>query len=103
MPSDFAGQILTVTGPIDPGDLGVTMVHEYILLYLNPAKVLGNLEEESYHVSLYSRLDGNTLLSMSNYGLRWDSPGAPPPPFSPLTFVEAMRKVSMDGGASIVL
>jgi phosphotriesterase-related protein len=103
MPSDFAGQILTVTGPIDPGELGVTMAHEHVLLYLNPANQLGDLARESDHVSLYARTDGNTLLSMSNYGLRWDCPGAPMPPFAPMTFVQAMRKVSVDGGANIVL
>ncbi|MBV8545030.1 MAG: hypothetical protein JO093_24480 [Acidobacteria bacterium] len=105
MPSDFAGQVLTVTGPIDPGDLGVTMAHEHVLLFLqnNPPIALGDLARESEHVSLYARTDGNTLLSMSNYGLRWDAPGAPAPPFAPATFVEAMRKVSVDGGAQIVL
>jgi predicted metal-dependent phosphotriesterase family hydrolase len=79
MPSDFAGQVLTVTGPIDPGDLGVTMAHEHILLFLqnNPPIELGDLARESDHVNLYARTDGNTLLSMSNYGLRWDAPGAP--------------------------
>ena len=101
--SDFAGQILTVTGAIDPGDLGVTMAHEHILLYFNAVNELGDLDAESYHVSLYSRTDGVTLLSLSNRGLRWDSPGAPAPPFAPRTFVEAMRKVSIDGGARIVL
>jgi phosphotriesterase-related protein len=105
MPSDFAGQILTVTGPIEPGDLGVTMAHEHVLLFLqnNPTIELGDLARESDHVNLYARTDGNTLLSMSNYGLRWDCPGAPQPPFAPTTFVEAMRRVSIDGGAAIVL
>jgi len=101
--SDFTGQILTVTGAIDPSELGVTMCHEHVLLYLNAANELGDLDVESYHVSLYARTDGNTLLSLSNYGLRWDAPGAPAPPFSPMTFAEAMRKVSIDGGAKIVL
>ena len=102
-PSDFAGQILTVTGAIDPSDLGVTMAHEHVLLFIRPGAELGDVARESDHVSMFARTDGSTLLSMSNRGLRWDAPGAPPLPFAPMTFVQAIRKVSIDGGARIVL
>ncbi|MQA30926.1 MAG: aryldialkylphosphatase [Luteitalea sp.] len=34
---NLAGKILTVTGPIDPGDLGVTLMHEHIFIdFQNP-------------------------------------------------------------------
>ena len=36
VPRAVAGQIQTVLGPIDPGELGITLTHEHLLIDFNP-------------------------------------------------------------------
>lgn len=116
--SQLTGKIITVNGLIGPAEVGVTMAHEHLLLLFGPPPtaalspcstsspcVLGDVTTETTHVKAYlspaSGSSGKTLISMSTYGLRWDTPGAPPPP-SP-SFVGALQDLANDSGAQIIL
>ena len=105
----ITGNIITVNGVVAPTSVNVTMAHEHILLWFGPAGNVANpplaLQDpalQTKRVKAYVTDGGSALISMSNHGLRWDAPGAPPLPFSP-SFAGAMQDISTNSGASIIL
>ncbi|MEA2414801.1 MAG: phosphotriesterase-related protein [Thermoanaerobaculia bacterium] len=98
---EIRGKVLTVNGLIDPADLGVTMMHEHVLISVNDEHFLSNPVIETAHCVQYVQAGGKTLVSMSNRGLRWDRPGAPPSPVP--SFGRALQQIAAASGVNIVL
>ena len=60
--SDLAGKVQTVLGPVDPEDLGRTLMHEHILTDLTPLDQRRDLEEvvitfENLYDATYNWMD----------------------------------------------
>lgn len=103
---EMVGKIITVNGPIDPADAEILMPHEHVLTWVGPPGsltpfFLGDPPVQTGHVKEYVDAGGKTLVALSNHGLRWDAPGAPPLPFP--SYPGALQQISNDSGAHIVL
>jgi len=98
---EIQGKIMTVNGLIDPAKLGVTMMHEHVLISVNDEHFLFDPLIETAHCLEYVQAGGKTIVSMSNRGLRWDRPGAPPSPLP--SFGGALRQIAAASGVNIVL
>ena len=67
--SDLAGKILTVSGPVDPGTLGVTMPHEHVFLNWNSSSqvpALGATKVGFYLKPLTMDMLGAVIMGYSN-------------------------------------
>ena len=70
-------RVWTVNGPLDPRELGVTMVHEHLAIDLSlikndPDAALTNVELVSQEVSLYLEAGGRTMVDVTNRGMGRD-------------------------------
>ena len=87
-------RIHTVTGEIDPNDLGFTQCHEHILLSkgksweVNPALCMDNLEKSEREVLAYLQKGGKALVEAQPVGCNRDA--------------EGLRRIAEHTGASIV-
>jgi phosphotriesterase-related protein len=89
--SDLAGKVQTVLGPIDPEDLGRTLMHEHILTDLTPLDQRRDLEEA---VITFENLYDAAYNWMDTPGIRRFT--------EPEIAVREMELMLEDGGRSIV-
>lgn len=105
---DISGKALTVSGPIDPDKLGVTLTHEHIFInfappdhidpeptnvnVLTPARNPGGLTyypDALAEVSRYKAFGGKTIVDLSNFGLGRDP--------------NALKRISDDSGLNVIM
>lgn len=70
-------RVWTVDGPLDPRELGLTMVHEHLAIDLSlikndPDAVLMDVDAVSREVSLYQQAGGRTMVEVTNRGMGRD-------------------------------
>jgi phosphotriesterase-related protein len=87
-------QVVTVRGPIDPADLGVTLSHDHVLvdgwdMFKSYAVILDDEETAIAELVRYRVAGGNAICDPTNGGLK-RSP-------------EALRRVSEESGVHIVM
>ena len=85
--------IQTVTGPVDAADLGVTLVHEHLLIdmyepSLNSAGVLLDEALASHELGFFREAGGSTVVEQTTLGLHPD--------------LEGLRRISLASGVNIV-
>ena len=97
---DTAGNVLTVQGPVDPNDLGITITHEHLLIDMtvdppDPSDkkwqcfVKQRFGEGKREVAQYANAGGGTIVDTSNIGIHRN----------PL----ALAELSRDTGVHIVM
>ena len=87
------GSVATVTGPVSAADLGLTLVHEHLLIdmyevSLNSATVLLDESEASEELMLFRTAGGVTVVDQTTVGLHPDWDG--------------LRRISLATGVRIV-
>lgn len=87
-------QVMTVTGPVSPEDLGFTLIHEHIFLsllpdYLDTNRLLDDPEAARAELQGYRESGGVTVVDQTNRGLE-QQPGA-------------VRDVAAEVGLNVVL
>lgn len=93
MAVDWLGQVMTVTGPKDPGELGITHSHEHVFWdYFQMIRSYDVIFEDETvairEVGLFKEAGGGTLVDCTNVGI------GPKP--------DALRRVSLATGVNIV-
>ena len=88
-----AAAIQTVTGPIDPLDLGVTLVHEHVLIdmyevSLNSLLILSDESLAKDELAIFREAGGGTIVDQTVIGLNPDP--------------DALRRISLATGVRIV-
>ena len=87
------GSVETVTGPVSAADLGLTLVHEHLLIdmyevSLNSATVLLDESEATEEVTLFRTAGGVTVVDQTTVGLHPDWDG--------------LRRISLATGVRVV-
>lgn len=112
---NLAGKVLTVSGPVDPGSLGQTLMHEHIFIDFKapppmvppvtgitvlrapqavapggrPAGGLTDYDESLEEVMAFRRIGGGTIVDVTNFGLTRDP--------------DALLRVSKASGLKVVM
>ncbi|MDP6776285.1 MAG: phosphotriesterase-related protein [Candidatus Latescibacteria bacterium] len=88
--SSLVGKVLTVTGPIDAADMGITLPHEHLLtLHTPPEVVLSDPDLAAEELGLFFEAGGRTVVEVTSRGIRRDPAG--------------LRAISEASGVQIVM
>lgn len=82
------GIIRTITGDIDPSDLGITLMHEHIWLNLNENQKLNDYEPIVRELVNFKSLGGRSVVEVTNINMGRN--------------VEKLKEISIDTGLFIV-
>ncbi len=87
-------EVMTVTGPVKPEDLGFTLIHEHVFLsiltdYLDTNRVLDDPDTAHAELQLFKDAGGGTVVDQTNRGLEQDPAG--------------VREMALATGLNIVL
>ena len=74
--TSLEGKLMTVRGPIDPDEMGITLPHEHLLMHHTaPEIVLADPDAMAEELSAFGRAGGGTVVEVSSRGLRRDPEG----------------------------
>ncbi len=87
-------EVMTVTGPVSPEDLGFTLMHEHVFLsiladYLDTDRVLDDPDSARTELQLFKDAGGGTVVDQTNRGLEQNPAG--------------VREMARNTGLNIVL
>ena len=106
----MANQVMTVTGPVDAEDLGLTLLHEHIFLDLMRdawifTNILNDPELADVELDLLCQAGGATIVDVTSGGLReYDNPIMfHQDDLSPLPPPLAVRRAAERSGLKIVM
>ena len=84
------GKVMTVTGPIEADEMGVTLPHEHLLLHHTPPPVvLSDADAAAEELKAYAAAGGRTVVEVTSVGIRRDPVG--------------LRYISEKSGVQIVM
>ena len=88
--SSLEGKVLTVTGPIEAGAMGITLPHEHLLTYHTPPEVvLSDPDLAAEELKPFYEAGGRTVVEVTSRGIRRDPAG--------------LRAISEESGVQIVM
>ena len=76
MTDDLFGKVMTVTGPVDAEELGITLPHEHLLIHHTPDRVvLSDPDLAAQELMMFAGAGGRTVVELSNGGIGRDPAG----------------------------
>ena len=70
------GKVMTVAGPIEADEMGVTLPHEHLLLHHTPPSVvLSDADAAAEELRAYAAVGGRTVVELTSVGIRRDPVG----------------------------
>lgn len=105
----MADPVMTVTGPVDADDLGLTLMHEHIFLDLMRdawifTNILNDPELADLELALLAEAGGATLVDLTSGGLReYDNPLMFDEDLNHLRHPLAVRRAAERSGLNIIL
>ena len=105
----MTNRVMTVTGPVDVDDLGLTLMHEHIFLDLMRdawvfTNILNDPELADLELDLLRKAGGVTLVDLTSKGLReYDNPLLFDQDLSRLPHPLAVRRAAERSGLNIIL